>query len=161
MSKHDWYRNTCWNSDIEAAFFAKLKRARDKSQYLRIQAAIVSKAHPEVALRLLDAYFELGNDFDYASAYGLRAEIYQRHGNVELAITNFEAALKREAVVDHVLDVVDLDDAGLPECRLVERHRAAQVRGVRSGRFLSLLGVADFPHENRLFRGERAVADPD
>ena len=38
MSRDDWFRHTAWNDKIAAQFEAKLKRARRKDQYLRIQA---------------------------------------------------------------------------------------------------------------------------
>src|SRR6266567_426152 len=34
MGQHDWWQNTSWNEDIEAAFFKKFVRARNKSLYL-------------------------------------------------------------------------------------------------------------------------------
>jgi hypothetical protein len=42
MGTEDWYRNETWNSEIEEAFEARLKRSRGayyKAQYMRIQAS--------------------------------------------------------------------------------------------------------------------------
>jgi hypothetical protein len=69
MNSKDWFRNTDWNAEIEKAFFEKLRRARDKSQYIRIQASTLASSNPEVALKLLEHYFALGDKFDYAQAY--------------------------------------------------------------------------------------------
>ncbi len=55
----DWYRNTAWDDAIEASFFAKLARARQKAQYVRIQANTLAPTKPDVALRLLDHLFQL------------------------------------------------------------------------------------------------------
>jgi tetratricopeptide (TPR) repeat protein len=96
MAAEDWYRNKEWNAQIEAAFFAKLRRARRKEQYLRIQACILAPSHPEVALRLLDDYFKLKDDFDHAQAYVDRAKAYLALGETDEAIEAYEAALKRE-----------------------------------------------------------------
>jgi len=44
----DWFRNTTWDDAIERAFDEKLRRARMKEQYLRIQASTLARSHPEV-----------------------------------------------------------------------------------------------------------------
>jgi hypothetical protein len=64
MSRDDWFRNTAWDRQTSSLFFAKLARARDKAQYLRIQACTLARSHPEVALDLLAKYFALGEHFD-------------------------------------------------------------------------------------------------
>jgi len=97
MGRHDWYRNADWNHKIESAFFAKLKRARDKSQYLRIQASTLANEHPRVALRLLDEYFKLSDNFDMAQAYVDTATAFLALDQPYDAIESFEAALAREA----------------------------------------------------------------
>ena len=97
MNKNDWYRNTEWNEQVEMAFTAKLKRARNKSQYLRIQASMISQSYPKQALKLLDEYFTLGEDFDFAQAYVDRASAYLSLNQVNNALQSYEDALKREA----------------------------------------------------------------
>src|SRR5262249_61122995 len=59
MSSAEWYRHTECNEEISERFEARLKRARRKAQYLRIQACSLARSEPRVALQLLDRYFEL------------------------------------------------------------------------------------------------------
>jgi len=97
MSSDDWYRNTEWNEAIERAFDEKLRRARTKEQYLRIQASTLSCSHPEIALKLLERYFELPDDFDHAQAHVDRATAFSALGRVADAVSAYEAALARES----------------------------------------------------------------
>lgn len=103
MSRDDWYRNETWNSQIEADFQQKLKRARNKSQYLRIQASILAKSYPDTALRLIEQYFALGENFDIAQAYVVRANALKVLGDVEGAFLSYEAALEREGLMPNLL----------------------------------------------------------
>lgn len=96
MGRHDWYRNQDWNPEIEAQFYAKLRRARDKSQYLRIQASSLEASHPETALKLLEEYFALGEHFDRAQAYVDQARAFLTLGDVDRALESYERALARE-----------------------------------------------------------------
>lgn len=102
MSRDDWFRNTDWDSAIEAAFFARLNRARDKQQPLRIQAHTLAKRHPQAALRLLDEYFKIGEGFDCAQAHVDRASAYEASGEFVNAVKSYEAALAREAAHPNV-----------------------------------------------------------
>ena len=93
----EWFRNTTWDLAVEAAFDQKLSRARRKAQYLRIQACTIARSHPEVALRLLDRYFQLPDNFDHAQAHADRATALLALGRTNEAIASYEAALAREA----------------------------------------------------------------
>lgn len=97
MSSEDWYRNTNWDADSEAAFRKKLSRARDKSQYLRIQAGMIANKYPDAALQLLGQYFLLDDTFDHAQAYDDQAAAYLSLGNIEAAIVAYESSLTRQA----------------------------------------------------------------
>jgi tetratricopeptide (TPR) repeat protein len=98
----DWFRNETWSTSIEQAFDDKLRRARRKEQYLRIQASTLARSHPDVALGLLDRYFELPNDFDHAQAHVDKATAYLALGRVADALGAYEDALAREAAFPHL-----------------------------------------------------------
>ena len=95
----DWFRNTTWDGSVERVFKEKLGRARrnNRAQYLRIQAATLAGSHPEVALKLLDEYFEMPDHFERAQAYADRATALLALGRVDEAVSAYEAALSREA----------------------------------------------------------------
>jgi tetratricopeptide (TPR) repeat protein len=96
----DWFRNTSWDDSIERAFNAKLSRAkRNGPQYLRIQACTLARSHPEVALKLLDQYFQLPDQYERAQAYTDRATALLALGRVDEAISAYESALAREAAL--------------------------------------------------------------
>jgi len=97
MSRNDWYRNTEWDASIQRTFEEKLRRARNKSQYLRIQAGRLADSHPTIALQLLERYFGLGEKFDWAQAYCDQANALLSLGRIDDAITSYESALQREA----------------------------------------------------------------
>jgi tetratricopeptide (TPR) repeat protein len=135
MARDDWFRHTDWNAEIEAAFYGKLRRARDKKQYLRIQASTIAGRRPEVALRLLDEYFSLGDHFDQAQAHADRAAAYLALGESDHAIAALEAALAREEHYPRLLTYAYLDLSFLiashriesrykQALELLERHRA-------------------------------------
>lgn len=133
----EWFRNTTWNESVERAFNEKLGRARRKEQYLRIQACTLARSHPKVALKLLDRYFELPDDFDHAQAHVDRATAFLALGRVGDAITAYEATLTREVVFRKLQTQAYLD---LPY--------TVATRGIREqySRALELLHL----HESRL-----------
>jgi tetratricopeptide (TPR) repeat protein len=95
----DWYRNTTWDESIEKAFDEKLGRARKthRAQYLRIQATTLAELHPDVALKLLDRYFELTDGFDVAQARVDQATALVSLERIDEAIVAYESALAWEA----------------------------------------------------------------
>lgn len=126
VSREDWYRNKEWNSEVEAQFFAKLKRARRKEQYLRIQASIISRIRPDVALMLLDQYFSLEEDFDHAQAYCDMASAFLAKGEVDKAIQSYGKALEREAEFPNLkTDAYILYPLTIVENRLRNLYRSA------------------------------------
>ena len=99
----DWFRNTTWSEAVERTFNEKLQRARRKENYLRIQACTLARSHPDVALRLLDRYFSLKDDFDHAQAYVDRATALLTLGRIDEAVESYSAALAREVVFPNLL----------------------------------------------------------
>lgn len=94
----DWYRNDKWSEKIEKKFFDKLKRARSqRGQYLVIQASSLVDNFPEVALRLVDFYFDTRKDgFDDVRALLAKTNALLKLEKTERAVEAYRAVLKRE-----------------------------------------------------------------
>jgi tetratricopeptide (TPR) repeat protein len=98
VSSDDWYRNKEWNDEIEKQFYSKMKRARSqRDQYLVIQALTLTEKHPDVALRLVEEYFDSRtNHFDDVRALLARANAYISLKETNNAIAAYQAILARE-----------------------------------------------------------------
>jgi tetratricopeptide (TPR) repeat protein len=173
LANSNWFRNEDWNPNIEADFRQRLARARNKAQYLRIQASHLAERHPRVTLDLIAEYFaHEPNGVDMAQAHVDRAKAYLALGNVGNAISSYEDALKREqefpnwktqAYVDFSCLVANarvislytralevLDERGKPSLFPVERYRTDGSRAL-------LLQELGRPEEAKL-AAERAMA---
>ena len=69
VTDDSWFRKSTWDEKIAARFEEKLRRARRKEQYLRIQACCLASTFPVIALGLLDRYFAMP---DQGSGSGVR-----------------------------------------------------------------------------------------
>jgi tetratricopeptide (TPR) repeat protein len=148
----DWFRNESWSDEIAEAFFAKLKRARDKSQYLRIQACTLASREPRVALDLLDRYFSGDDHFDRAQAWVDRATAYLSLGDTDAAVEAYERALRQEAIRPSVLTNAWLD---LPVLVVREKRVALYPRALE---ILNLEGRnLTFPMDRYKFHGSSAI----
>ena len=92
----DWFRNTKWDENIEAAFEAKLSRARDKAQYLNIQAHTLLPARPRIAAALCLRAIALGDPVQTARAWLYLGTALAIAGDVDGAIEALEGAIEAE-----------------------------------------------------------------
>jgi tetratricopeptide (TPR) repeat protein len=153
MSLDDWFRNKRWDGEIAAQFEAKLKKARRKGQYLRIQACTLAKSEPSVALDLLDRYFAQQDErFDDAQAHVDRATALIALDRIDEALDSYENALRVEAKFPNVLTQAYID---LPY--------TVSVRGLRSrySRALEILkehrGRLMFPVDHFKWNAAQAI----
>jgi tetratricopeptide (TPR) repeat protein len=97
VGRDDWYRNKVWDTATEAAFRAKLARARKgRAQYLKIQAGYLVGTHPFIALQLIDEYFETGDRSFVPAALCARAEAHLALSEIKEAVVAYKRALEWE-----------------------------------------------------------------
>ena len=94
----EWFRRTDWNAQNRDEFFRRLKRARDKSQYLKIQAVVLEDAgQHSAALELVDYYLQhhavpIWN----SQVHGCRALALAALDNPDAAVAAFRLSLEAE-----------------------------------------------------------------
>ncbi len=154
--RNDWFRNTSWSPEIAQAFDAKLHRAREKRQYLRIQATILARTHPEVALELLDRYFVLPINSDRSQALVVRATALLALGRVDESLDALSAALAREIEFPTALTQAYLEFPSLIATRALRPRypEALQVLEAHAARPL-------FPLEHFRWHAARALIAAD
>jgi len=138
-----------WNDQISNLFFTKLVHAKDKSQYLRIQACTLAPAHPKVALELLQRYFALGEHFDQAQAFVDQATAYLALGDQQRAVEAYERALARERQFPNVRTQAVIDLPFLIATRRMQEHYDTALDLVRqsSKNAVALLPVEVFKQQ--------------
>ena len=99
MARRDWYRLRTWTAAQREEFFHRLARCRshNRALYLRIQAAALQAAQPEIALELLDYLLEHHPDEDVlAGAHLDRARCLELLDRVLEAALAYRAAIAAE-----------------------------------------------------------------
>lgn len=101
MAKTDWFRRTTWSDADREDFNARLNRsrgARNKAQYLRIQAVHLAAAgHHAGSIELLNRLFaEFPQRIELAQAHAQKADSLAKLGLIEGAIQEYRAALQTE-----------------------------------------------------------------
>lgn len=91
-----WFRNTDWDDEIEIAFDARLGRARDKAQYLNIQAYTLLATHPGIAANLCRRVLALNDPSQTARAGLYLGTALAVQGDFDGAISALEAAIEAE-----------------------------------------------------------------
>ena len=152
MSRDDWFRHAEWDAEIEAEFDARLRRARDKVQPLKIQALMLADTYPEVALRLLERYFETGDTLFLADAYQIQAKARVAIGDIGEAAESYTAALNREAEFPNLKT-----NSFVEYPLLVAQHRLKE----RYGDALQMLAAREadlaFPIQRFMWHAARAL----
>lgn len=95
-SMGDWFRNTEWDDAIEAAFDARLARARNKVQYLNIQAYTLLATQPEAAARLARRAIACAEASETARAGLYLGTALAVAGDPDGAIAALEGAIEAE-----------------------------------------------------------------
>ena len=121
MASDDWCRNSDWNSDIEAAFNAKLGRARNKASYLRLQASHLASSHPNVALRLVERGLENAERWDAVNLLEVQASAWLALDETESAL----ASLRKAVALRHTGRPKITTKADLWFARIVATERLA------------------------------------
>ncbi|WP_066554000.1 hypothetical protein [Croceicoccus bisphenolivorans] len=92
----DWYRQIEWNDEIAQAFFSCLERARNKAQYLNIQAYTLLASHPAVAAELCRKVLTLDTPDQHARAGLYLGTALAASGDIDGAIAALEDAIETE-----------------------------------------------------------------
>jgi tetratricopeptide (TPR) repeat protein len=156
MASDDWFRNEVWTPTISGKFFEKLRRARNKAQYLKIQSFHLTESHPSVARDLLEQYFSLDDHFDDAQAFFQQAQAYVVLGKREDAIICYQKALQRERDFPHSNSITR---AWCEYALLVATHKIEALYEDVLKVLEQRKGVVAFPVDEFLWYGTHALIE--
>ncbi|MDD4771892.1 MAG: hypothetical protein PHQ26_10510 [Bacteroidales bacterium] len=101
MATDEWFRNTTWDSNIEADFEARLKRSRGayhKAQYLRIQASYLLGSSDceiqKIGIRLMDRLIKDYPTEEFSTIFG-----HEQLGDYYFKSGDFDKAKKKFRIV--------------------------------------------------------------
>ncbi|KUY30709.1 hypothetical protein BAS09_02105 [Elizabethkingia ursingii] len=126
MADKDWYRNTTWDSFIEAEFEERLKRSRGafhKSQYLRIQAICLLDSNDiriqSIGIKLME---RLINDFPTEEFSTIQGN--EQLGDYYLKINDFDKAEKYFSIVKNHYEIkkTKIEARGMAELKLAKTY---------------------------------------
>lgn len=111
-----WYRRTTWSAEDEQDFLVRLKRARQKAQYLVLQASALVDTGDAVlvgaGLRLVDRMLaEYPDPFFLSNAFLTRAEALVRLNRPEEAVFAFRGALEARRAMPNLVNYAYLEFA--------------------------------------------------
>lgn len=109
MAGNEWFRNTTWTPEVASHFELKLRRARNKGEYLRVQATYLVRDHPKVAIELVDRYLALPNECSQSWALCTKARALEALGRLGEAVAAYEQALAREAEMPNYISNAYVD----------------------------------------------------
>ena len=92
----EWFRNKEWDEGIEAAFNARLGRARSKAQYLNIQAYTLLASHPRAAAALARRAIDCEDQAETARGGLYLGTALALAGDLDGAISALDDAIEAE-----------------------------------------------------------------
>jgi tetratricopeptide (TPR) repeat protein len=163
MPTKEWFRHEEWSPEIEKEFFDRLRRAKKKDQYLRIQAGYLASTHPQVALDLIRRFFELRDPWDRASAYRVQGKAHESLNAFQAALRSYEDALEQERMMPQILTNAWLDLAMLVSMHAMSDHYDSVLAILRERKKQAVFPSTKFMHDASIAlilaaRGESATA---
>jgi len=157
MSRTDWCRQTTWGQNERARFFSKLKRAKNKSGYLRVQGFTLLETHQAVNCVAAIELFQMALR-DYPHEFE-NAQLHLGLGRCHEALTNVDEALRCFDLSMAAQDAFPNVKAGayLDFCWLVARQKLKSKYDIALALLEKNKKEPFFPFENYKHYGSAAL----